>query len=151
MNSLPRRKPRGHFLSQEPLEKDNWDFSFSGLKTAALNYLNEAKQKGKEVPLADFAASFQWAIIDVLTQKLLAAAEQHQVDKVVLSGGVAANKTFRGHVQVKAEQMGLSSSIPLSICAPITPLWWAAPGIFVTLPVIAAITPQCCIKSAPRR
>lgn len=94
------------------LEKDNWDFSFSGLKTAALNYLNEAKQKGNEVPLADFAASFQWAIIDVLTQKLLAAAEQHQVDKVVLSGGVAANKTFRGHVQVKAEQMGLELLYP---------------------------------------
>jgi N6-L-threonylcarbamoyladenine synthase len=85
---------------------DTFDFSFSGLKTAALNYLNEMGQKKQEVPLADFAASFQWAIIDVLTQKLMAAAEQYEVDSVILSGGVAANQTFREHVQAEAESRG---------------------------------------------
>lgn len=80
------------------LEKDNLDFSFSGLKTAALNYLNGARQRGEEVHLPDFAASYQWAIIDVLTQKLMSAATHHGVHQVVLSGGVAANATFRNHV-----------------------------------------------------
>lgn len=93
-------------------EPGNFDFSFSGLKTAALNYLNHAKQKGEDVNLPDFAASFQWAIIDVLTTKLLAAAEQYQVKQVVLSGGVAANKTFRNHVKEKAAQLGLEVWYP---------------------------------------
>lgn len=98
--------PRG---LQEP---GNFDFSFSGLKTAALNYLNEAKQKKEEVNLPDFAASFQWAIIDILTQKLMNAAQKHQVTQVVLSGGVAANKTFRKHVQREAEGLGLELLYP---------------------------------------
>lgn len=88
------------------LDGESFDFSFSGLKTAALNYLNEAKQKRQEVPLADFAASFQWAIIDVLTQKLMAAAQAYGVDQVILSGGVAANKTFREHVAAEAAARG---------------------------------------------
>ncbi len=88
------------------LDGESFDFSFSGLKTAALNYLNEAKQKRQEVPLADFAASFQWAIIDVLTQKLMAAAQAYGVDQVILSGGVAANKTFREHVAAEAAAGG---------------------------------------------
>ncbi len=94
------------------LEKDNLDFSFSGLKTAALNYLNGAKQRGEEVHLPDFSASFQWAIIDVLTQKLMLAAEQHGVERVVLSGGVAANATFRKHVNDMAARAGLELLYP---------------------------------------
>lgn len=98
--------PRG---LQEP---GNFDFSFSGLKTAALNYLNEAKQKKEGVALHDFAASFQWAIIDILTQKLLTAASVHGVKQIVLSGGVAANGTFRGHVEAEALKRGLELLYP---------------------------------------
>lgn len=94
------------------LDGECLDFSFSGLKTAALNYLNEARQKKQEVPLADFAASFQWAIIDVLTQKLMAAAEAHQVKQVILSGGVAANATFREHVEQEAAKRGMELLYP---------------------------------------
>ena len=93
-------------------EAGNFDFSFSGLKTFALNYLNGAKQKGETVELPDFAASFQWAIIDILTQKLMAAAELYQVEQVVLSGGVAANSTFREHVQNQAKERGLELLYP---------------------------------------
>ena len=64
------------------------------------------------MPLADFAASFQWAIIDVLTEKLMAAAEVHRVDKVILSGGVAANRTFREHVAAEAASRGLELLYP---------------------------------------
>ena len=102
--------PRG--LSEE----GNFDFSFSGLKTAALNRLNQAQQKGEEINLADFAASFQWAIVDVLTTKLLAAARKHAVRKIVLSGGVAANSAFRTHVQECAPSRAgsmVSSRLPL--------------------------------------
>lgn len=94
------------------LEKDNFDFSFSGLKTAALNYLNGAKQRGETVHLPDFAASFQWAIIDVLTEKLIAAAREHKVRQVVLSGGVAANATFREHVAEKVKELGMELLYP---------------------------------------
>lgn len=94
------------------LEPDNFDFSFSGLKTAALNHLNHAKQKGQEVNLPDFAASFQWAIIDVLTQKLMAAAKLHRVEQVILSGGVAANNTFREHVAEEAQKAGMELLYP---------------------------------------
>lgn len=98
--------PRGLLASED------YGFSFSGLKTAALNYLNEAKQKKQEVPLADFAASFQWAIIDVLTQKLMAAAESFGVRQVILSGGVAANGSFREHVAAQAAQRGMELLYP---------------------------------------
>lgn len=94
------------------LEKDNLDFSFSGLKTAALNYLNGAKQRGEDVPLADFAASFQWAIIDVLTQKLMTASQLYGVEQVVLSGGVAANATFRNHVAKQAKRNNIALLYP---------------------------------------
>lgn len=93
-------------------EAGNFDFSFSGLKTAALNYLNQARQKGEEVPLADFAASFQWAIVDILAAKLLAAAEQFKVGKIMLSGGVAANSLLRQHAQDCALQQGLQLYYP---------------------------------------
>ena len=94
------------------MASEDYGFSFSGLKTAALNYLNEAKQKKQEVPLADFAASFQWAIIDVLTQKLMAAAESFGVRQVILSGGVAANGSFREHVAAQAAQRGMELLYP---------------------------------------
>lgn len=98
-------------------EVGNFDFSFSGLKTFALNYLHGAKQRGDTVNLPDFAASFQWSIIDILTQKLMAAAELHGVKQVVLSGGVAANKTFRDHVQQEADQRGFELLYPpIELC-----------------------------------
>ena len=100
------------FFPRGLLEKDNLDFSFSGLKTAALNYLNWAKQKGQNVSLKDFAASFQWAIIDVLTQKLMMAARRYGVHQVVLSGGVAANATFRNHVAGEASENGMELLYP---------------------------------------
>lgn len=94
------------------LQKEGFDFSFSGLKTAALNYLNRAKQKGETVNLEDFAASFQWAIVDILTEKLFIAAEKFKVSQVVLSGGVAANSSFRRHVQDCAHKRDMQLFYP---------------------------------------
>lgn len=91
---------------------DTFDFSFSGLKTAALNYLNRAKQMGAEIHIPDFAASFQWAIVDVLASKVIRAAREKDVKQIILSGGVAANSSLRAQVQALAEPLGIKVLFP---------------------------------------
>lgn len=77
------------------LEKGSYDFSFSGIKTGVLNYINSEKQAGREVNTADVAASFQQAVMDVIVTKAVNAAKQMKKDKIVLAGGVAANSKLR--------------------------------------------------------
>lgn len=77
------------------LEKDSLDFSFSGIKSAVLNYLNQQKQKNLPIVEADVAASFQKAVTEVITTKVIAAAKKVNVEKIVLAGGVAANSGLR--------------------------------------------------------
>lgn len=77
------------------LEKDSFDFSFSGLKTAVLNYINQEKQAGRELNRTDIAASFQQAVMDVITEKSVAAVKQRGENRLVLAGGVAANSKLR--------------------------------------------------------
>ncbi len=77
------------------LENNSYDFSFSGLKTAVLNYLNLARQKGEEIRVEDVAASFQQAVIEVLVDKSIRLAKERKTDKIVLAGGVAANQGLR--------------------------------------------------------
>lgn len=72
-----------------------YDFSFSGLKTAVLRTIKQLENEGKEIPVADVAASFQAAVVDVLLSKTLAAARQYQVKEIVVAGGVSANKALR--------------------------------------------------------
>ncbi|MBR1989483.1 MAG: tRNA (adenosine(37)-N6)-threonylcarbamoyltransferase complex transferase subunit TsaD [Firmicutes bacterium] len=77
------------------LEKDSYDFSFSGLKTAVLNYINTEKQAGREINRADVAASFQEAVMDVITEKAVEAVKASGMKKLALAGGVAANSRLR--------------------------------------------------------
>lgn len=72
-----------------------YDFSFSGLKSAVLNYLNSCKMKGEEVNTADVAASFQKAVVDVLVDHSIHAAKQYGIDKLAIAGGVASNSSLR--------------------------------------------------------
>lgn len=83
------------------LEKDSYDFSFSGLKTSVLNYINNMEQKGEEIVVEDVAASFQQAVLDVLVDKSFRLAKEKGSDKIVLAGGVAANSGLR---QMMAER-----------------------------------------------
>lgn len=92
--------------------KDNFSFSFSGLKSAVLNYLNSAAQKGEMVNQADVAASFQAAVIDVLAEKTFQAIEVCQVDKVVLAGGVAANSALKARLQLECNRRGNALYFP---------------------------------------
>ena len=91
---------------------DSFDFSFSGLKSAVLNYLNKAKMKGDEIIPADVAASFQQAVLDVLVQKTVHAAEMNGVDTILLAGGVAANGTLREQLQQAANAKGIQVYYP---------------------------------------
>ena len=77
------------------LEKGSYDFSFSGLKTAVLNYAHNQDQKGEEINKADLAASFQDAVVDVLVEKSLMLLEETGYKQFAISGGVAANSRLR--------------------------------------------------------
>ena len=77
------------------LEKDSLDFSFSGTKTAVINYLHSAQQRGETVKAADVAASFQQAVIEVITNKALSAIEKTGYDALAAAGGVACNTALR--------------------------------------------------------
>ncbi|MEW9123550.1 MAG: tRNA (adenosine(37)-N6)-threonylcarbamoyltransferase complex transferase subunit TsaD [Thermotaleaceae bacterium] len=99
------------------LEEDSLDFSFSGIKSAVLNYLNGEKQKGNEIVREDVAAAFQQAVIEVLVKKTLRAAKKMDVDTIVLAGGVAANSGLRKLLTGEGERGGFTVQYPsLSLC-----------------------------------
>ena len=89
-----------------------YDFSFSGIKSAVLNYLNGAEMKGIEVNKADVAASFQMAVIDVLADHTIQAALDYNMKTVALAGGVAANSLLRETMKERAEAKGLRFHCP---------------------------------------
>lgn len=85
-----------------------YDFSFSGLKSAVLNYLNGARMKGEEIVQADVAASFQQAVIEVLVQNAMRAVEEYGMDRFAIAGGVASNQTLRGAMEEACRKRGVS-------------------------------------------
>lgn len=97
------------------LEKDSLDFSFSGIKTGVLNYVNSRKQAGEEINVPDVAASFQQAVLDVIVAKTVGAALDMKKDKIVLAGGVAANSRLREMLQAECEKHGLKLYHPSPI------------------------------------
>ncbi len=88
------------------LDKGSLDFSFSGLKSAVLNYLNNTKQRGDQIPIADVSAGFQEAIVEVLVEKTILAAQMHDLNTIVLAGGVAANQRLRESLRQKTAATG---------------------------------------------
>lgn len=96
-------------------EKGNYDFSFSGLKTAVLNYLNILEQKGEKCCVENVCASFQQAVVDVLVKNTIAVAKLHNIKKVALAGGVAANSSLRKLLSIKAQEAGLELYYPRPI------------------------------------
>jgi N6-L-threonylcarbamoyladenine synthase len=94
------------------LEKNSLDFSFSGVKTGVLNYLNAERQAGREARTADVAAGFQQSVVDVIVAKTLLAAELHGADKIVMAGGVAANSLLRETLGAACRRAGLALYCP---------------------------------------
>lgn len=94
------------------LEKGSLDFSFSGLKTAVLNYLNTERQAGRQISVPDVAASFQAAVIEVIVKKAIEAATDRKQEKLVLAGGVAANSKLRQDLQKECDKHGIRLYVP---------------------------------------
>ncbi|WP_303996605.1 tRNA (adenosine(37)-N6)-threonylcarbamoyltransferase complex transferase subunit TsaD [Megamonas hypermegale] len=96
-------------------EKGNYEFSFSGLKSAVLNYLNSMNLKHIEINKADVAASFQKSVVNILVHKAVEAARQTGMKKLVLAGGVAANSSLEEHLRRAAEENNLEFYYPSKI------------------------------------
>lgn len=86
------------------LAEDSFDFSFSGLKTAVFNYCNREKQMGTPLNINDICASFQEAVVDVLIEKTILASKKHNIDTIVLGGGVSANQRIREVFSLRCQQ-----------------------------------------------
>lgn len=91
------------------------DFSFSGIKSAVLNYINGCNMKGEEINRADIAASFQNAVVEVIVEKTIQAARELRMDTVCLAGGVASNSALRGAMKTACETAGLKFFYPSPI------------------------------------
>jgi len=94
------------------LEDDSYDFSFSGLKSAVLNYINKCNMTGQEIVKEDVAASFQKSVVDVLVTKAIRAAKEKGVSTIALAGGVASNTALREAMIAACEKEGFGISIP---------------------------------------
>ena len=88
------------------IEDHPYDFSFSGVKSAVLNYLNNAKMKGEEICQADIAASFQKAVVEVLVEHTMLAAKDYNITDVAIAGGVASNGSLREAMEKACGERG---------------------------------------------
>ena len=93
-------------------DKDSYNFSFSGLKSAVLNLVNTAKMKGEEIGTKDLACSFQNSVTTVLTEKTIKAAKEYKVNQIVVAGGVAANKGVRERLSEAANKENIKLTFP---------------------------------------
>jgi len=94
------------------LEQESFDFSFSGVKTAVVNYINQANQKKQPLDIPDICASFQEAVVDVLVEKTIGAAKSTGITQIVLAGGVAANKRLRELMRFRGKEENLTVFLP---------------------------------------
>ena len=92
------------------IAKDSLDFSFSGIKTAVVNHVRSHPPSNDGI--ADIAASFQEAVVDVLVDKIIWAARQHKVDRAVVAGGVASNNRLRERLMKAGERLGIQANFP---------------------------------------
>ncbi len=95
-----------------PHVEGRYNVSFSGLKTAVLNVVNQAKMKDEEISVPDLAASFEWRITEILADKLLLAARDTGADTICLAGGVGANHLLRSQLEEGAKKLGARLCMP---------------------------------------
>jgi N6-L-threonylcarbamoyladenine synthase len=100
--------PRGLTGPRDPL----YDFSFSGLKTAVARWIEAKRNAGEDVPVADVSASFQEAVVDVLTRKAVRVCKDNGVGHLMIGGGVAANSRLRAMAERRCEDAGLVLRVP---------------------------------------
>ena len=122
--------PHAILLPSPALNGETLDFSFSGIKTATLNYLNGKAQKGEVVSYADVAASYTDRIVKAITKKTEQALEQTQMKRLVLAGGVAANSHLRASLERLCKRMGVTLSMPERVLCGDNAAMIAAAGYF---------------------
>jgi len=99
------------------LEEGSYDFSFSGLKSAVLNYINTQQMKGNQIVVEDVAASFQRAVVEILAEKAIKCGIEKKVKTICLAGGVAANSSLREHLGKLCNEQGITLKYPsLELC-----------------------------------
>lgn len=109
--------PLAFKLPRPTVSGSKYDFSFSGLKTAVINLIHNSAQKGIELNKADVCASFRYAVVDCLKTNFLKAAEDLKVDKLVIAGGVSANRLLRSTLDEECKKRGLAFYMPeKSLC-----------------------------------
>lgn len=94
------------------IDSDDYDFSFSGLKTAVLNYINQKRQKEEEIHVADICASFQASVMDVLVEKSFRLAKEKRYSIIAVSGGVAANSELKKRMVQRGEEESIDIYFP---------------------------------------
>lgn len=104
--------PNAYKLPFPKVVNSPYDFSFSGLKTAVINLIHNASQKGDELPVADLSASFRQAVVNCLTTNLMKAAEDTKSKTIVIAGGVSANSLLRRTLQKFCDEKGLKLYMP---------------------------------------
>lgn len=109
--------PRAVPFPRPSVDGAQLDFSFSGLKTAVVNYVHNADQKGLDIDKNDVAASFQQAVVDILAERLMRAAEKTGYRDIVAAGGVSANSALRSRLENECRRRGYRLYLPpLSLC-----------------------------------
>jgi N6-L-threonylcarbamoyladenine synthase len=110
------RFPRGLTLPKD-MEKNRYNFSFSGLKTAVARHVELAESKGEDISISDVAASFREAVVDVLVTKAISACQDNDVPRLILGGGVVANARLREVAMARCQEAGIELRIPaFSLC-----------------------------------
>ena len=107
--------PRAIVFPKANFHEETLDFSFSGVKSAVLNYLNKCKMQNIEVNKADVAASFQYAVIDVLKENVLSTCKKRNVKTIAIAGGVASNSSLRETLIKEASKRGIEVLFPAPI------------------------------------
>lgn len=109
--------PDAYRLPHPKVDGSDYDFSFSGLKTAVINLLHNAEQKGDSINIDDLCASFQHTAVDMLVGNTLRAADDTKAKTIVLAGGVSANSGLRSRMTQECQKRGLKLYFPpLSLC-----------------------------------
>ena len=98
--------PRAH------VEDSPYDFSFSGIKSAVLNYINQCEMKNEEINKADLVASFQNAVVDALVSRAMMLVKERNIDKLAIAGGVASNSALREALSSACEENGIKYYSP---------------------------------------
>ena len=107
--------PEAIVFPRAKMADNEYDFSFSGLKSAVLNYLNSCQMEGQEINRADVAASFQKAVTDVLTDHSISAMKRMGLDKLAMAGGVASNRHLRASMKKACEENNIKLYYPSPI------------------------------------